>query len=129
MIARQIMTKEIITVTPGMTVKSLANTLIKNQISGAPVTGKDGKIIGIVSEADIVANKGKDVKALMSKKIISVVEDTPVEEIAQLMTTHKIKRVPVMRGGKVVGIVSRADIVGAIARGEHIAIHTPVYDL
>ena len=129
MIARQIMTKEIITVTPSMTVKSLANTLIKNQISGAPVTGKDGKIIGIVSEADIVANKGKDVKALMSKKIISVVEDTPVEEIAQLMTTHKIKRVPVMRGGKVVGIVSRADIVGAVARGEHIAIHTPVYDL
>ena len=123
------MTKEIITVTPSMTVKSLANTLIKNQISGAPVTGKDGKIIGIVSEADIVANKGKDVKAIMSKKIISVVEDTPVEEIAQLMTTHKIKRVPVMRGGKVVGIVSRADIVGAIARGEHIAIHTPVYDL
>jgi len=129
MIARQIMTKEIVTVTPGMTVKSLANTLIKNQISGAPVTGKDGKIIGIVSEADIVANKGKDVKALMSKKIISVVEDTPVEEIAQLMTTHKIKRVPVMRGGKVVGIVSRADIVGAVARGEHISIHTPVYDL
>jgi CBS domain-containing protein len=129
MIAKQIMTKEIITVTPSMTVKSLANTLIKNQISGAPVTGKDGKIIGIVSEADIVANKGKDVKTLMSKKIISVVEDTPVEEIAQLMTTHKIKRVPVMRGGKVVGIVSRADIVGAIARGEHIAIHTPVYDL
>jgi len=129
MIARQIMTKEIITVTPSMTVKSLANTLIKNQISGAPVTGKDGKIIGIVSEADIVANKGKDVKALMSKKIISVVEDTPVEEIAQLMTTHKIKRVPVMRGGTVVGIVSRADIVGAVARGEHISIHTPVYDL
>ena len=60
MIARQIMTKEIITVTPSMTVKSLANTLIKNQISGAPVTGKDGKIIGIVSEADIVANKGKE---------------------------------------------------------------------
>ncbi len=45
------------------------------------------------------------------------------------MTTHKIKRVPVMRGDKVVGIVSRADIVGAIARGEHVAIHTPVYDL
>jgi CBS domain-containing protein len=129
MIAKQIMTKEIITVTPGMTVKSLANTLIKNQISGAPVTGKDGKIVGIVSEADIVANKGKDVKAMMSKKIISVVEDTPVEEIAQLMTTHKIKRVPVMRGGKVVGIISRADIVSAIARGEHVAIHTPVYDL
>jgi CBS domain-containing protein len=127
--AKDIMTREIITVSPSMTIKSLAMTLIKNQISGAPVAGKNGKIIGVVSEADIVAKKGKDVKAIMSKKIISVVEENSVEEIAQLMTTHKIKRVPVMRGDQVIGIVSRADIVGAIARGEHVAIHTPVYDL
>jgi predicted transcriptional regulator len=52
-----------------------------------------------------------------------------VEEIAQLMTARKIKRVPVMHGDAIVGIVSRADIVSAIARGEHIALHTPVYDL
>jgi len=129
MIAKDIMTRDIVTVGTTMTVKKLAMTLIKNQISGAPVAGKNGKIIGVVSEADIVAKKGKNVKAIMSNKIIGVVEDTPVEEIAQLMTTHKIKRVPVMRGGEVVGIVSRADIVSAIARGEHVAIHTPVYDL
>jgi CBS domain-containing protein len=100
-----------------------------NQISGAPVSGKNGKIVGVVSEADIVAKKGKDVRAIMSKKIISVKEETPVEEIAQLMTTHKIKRLPVMREDKVVGIVSRADIVSAIALGKHVALHTPVYDL
>ncbi len=129
MIARDIMTKDIITVAPTMTVKQLASTLIKNQVSGAPVAGKNGKIIGIVSEADIVAKRGKDVKSIMSKSIISIQEDTPVEEIAQLMTTHHVKRVPVMRDDKVVGIVSRADIVSAIARGEHVAIHTPVYDL
>jgi CBS domain-containing protein len=127
--AKDIMTRDIISVTPGMTIKSLAMTLIKNQISGAPVTDKSGKIIGVVSEADIVAKKGKDVKSIMSKKIISVREDTAVEEIAQLMTTHRIKRVPVMRDRSVVGIVSRADIVSAIARGEHVAIHTPIYDL
>ena len=127
--AKDIMTREIITVSPTMTIKSLAMTLIKNQISGAPVAGKNGKIVGVVSEADIVSKKGKDVKAIMSKKIISVGEDTAVEEIARLMTTQKIKRVPVMRGDNVVGIVSRADIVSAIARGEHVAIHTPVYDL
>lgn len=127
--AKDIMTRDIITVSPNMTIKNLATTLIKNQISGAPVAGKNGKIVGVVSEADIVAKKGKDVKAIMSKKIISVGEDTAVEEIAQLMTTHRIKRVPVMRDNAVVGIVSRADIVSAIARGEHIAIHTPVYDL
>jgi CBS domain-containing protein len=127
--AKDIMTRDIITVSPTMTVRKLAMTLVKNQISGAPVTAKNGKIIGVVSEADIVAKKGKDVKAIMSKKIISVAEESSVEEIAELMTTHKIKRVPVMREDRVVGIVSRADIVGAIARGEHVAIHTPVYDL
>jgi CBS domain-containing protein len=52
-----------------------------------------------------------------------------VETIASLMTTHKIKRLPVMQGEKLVGIVSRADIVRAIAMGKHIAFHTPVYDL
>jgi len=129
MIAKDIMTKEIITVSPKMTVKKLALTLIKNQISGAPVAEKNGKIVGVVSEADIVAKKGRDVKAIMSKNVLKVAADTSVEEIAQLMTTHSIKRVPVMLGDKVVGIISRADIVSAIARGEHVAIHTPVYDL
>jgi CBS domain-containing protein len=129
MLAKNIMTRDVITVSPTMTVKNLAMTLIKNQISGAPVAGKNGKIVGIVSEADIVGKKGKDVKAIMSKKVISVNEDTAVEEIAQLMTTHKIKRLPVMRGDEVVGVVSRADIVSAIALGKHVAIHTPVYDL
>ena len=127
--AKDIMTRDIITVPPTMTIRNLATTLIKNQISGAPVAAKNGKILGVVSEADIVAKKGKDVKSIMSKTIISVAEDTAVEEIARLMTAQKIKRAPVMRGEDVVGIVSRADIVSAIARGEHVAIHTPVYDL
>ena len=129
MVAKDIMTKDVITVSPTTTVKSLAKVLIQNQISGAPVADKKGKILGVVSEADLVAKKGKQVKAIMSKKVIGVTEETPVEEIATLMTTHKIKRVPVMRAEKVVGIVSRADIVRAIALGKHIALHTPVYDL
>jgi len=127
--ARDIMTRDIITVSPTMSIKNLAMTLIKNQISGAPVAGKNGKIIGVVSEADIVAKNGKDVKAIMSKKVISVAEETAVEEIARLMTTQNIKRVPVMHGDGLVGIVSCADIVSAIARGEHIAISTPIHDL
>jgi CBS domain-containing protein len=129
MVAKDIMTRDIITVGPTTTIKKLAMTLIKNQISGAPVADKTGKIIGVVSESDIVGKKGKDVKSIMSKKIISAREDTPVEEIARMMTTHHIKRLPVMNGDKVVGIVSRADIVSAIALGKHIALHTPVYDL
>jgi len=129
MIAKEIMTKDVITVTPTTTIRNLAMILIKNQISGAPVAGRNGRIVGVVSEADIVAKKGKDVKAIMSKKVISVKEETSVEKIAQLMTTHKIKRIPVMRGDEVVGIVSRADIVSVIALGKHVALHTPVHDL
>jgi len=129
MFAKDIMTRDVITVNPTMTIKSLAMMLIKNQISGAPVANKVGKIVGVVSESDIVAKKGKDVKSIMSKKVISVDEETPVEEIARMMTTHHIKRLPVMNDGKVVGIVSRADIVSAIALGKHVALHTPVYDL
>jgi CBS domain-containing protein len=127
--AKDIMTRDIITVSPTMSVKNLAMTLIKNQISGAPVAGKNGKIVGVVSEADIVGKKGKDVKSIMSKSVISVSEETSVEEIARLMTAHAIKRLPVMTEGAIVGIVSRADIVSAIAQGEHVAIHTPIYDL
>ena len=129
MIAKDIMTRDVITVNPTMTVKRLAMMLIKNQISGAPVADKVGKIVGVVSESDIVAKKGKDVKSIMSKKVVSVREETPVEEIARMMTTLHIKRLPVMTDGKVVGIVSRADIVSAIALGKHVALHTPVYDL
>ncbi|HXV49780.1 MAG TPA: CBS domain-containing protein [Candidatus Binatia bacterium] len=129
MMAKNIMTRDIITVSAGMKVKDLAMTLIKNQISGAPVVDRNGKIVGVVSEADLVAKKGKDVKSIMSKKVISVTEETPVEEIAQLMSTHRIKRLPVMNGGEVVGIVSRADIVSAIAQGQHVSLHTPIYDL
>lgn len=129
MVAKDIMTKEIITVDPTTPVKTLANILTRNQISGAPVADKRGKILGVVSEADIVAKKGKQVKNIMSKKVIGITEETLVEEIASLMTTHKVKRLPVMRGERLVGIVSRADIVGAIAMGKHIALHTPIYDL
>jgi len=129
MIAKDIMTKDVIAVSPAASVKELAKTLVRQQISGAPVMNKKGQIVGIVSEADIVANKGKQVKDIMSKKVSSIAEDTPVEEIAALMTAHKISRLPVMRGQKLVGIVSRADIVGAIATGKPIAVYGPVYDL
>ncbi len=129
MLANDIMTKKVITVTPTTSVKDLAKTLTKNKISGTPVADKNGKLLGIVSRTDVVAKRGEKVKDIMSKDIISVNEEIPVEEIANLFTTHKINRVPVLRGKKLVGIVSRADIVRAIAMGQHIAMHTPIYDL
>ncbi len=129
MLAKDIMTKKVITVSPTTSVKDLAKELTENKISGMPVTDKNGKILGIVSRTDVVAKRGEQVKAIMTKNVISVDEETPVEEIANLFTTHKINRVPVMKGKKLTGIVSRADIVKAIAMGDHIALHSPIYDL
>src|SRR5712692_6951592 len=129
MVAKDIMTHNVITVGAVTPVKSLAKILAQNRISGAPTVDKKGKILGVISEADIVAKKGKQVKTIMSPKVIGADEETPVEEIAALMIHHNIKRVPVMRAEKLVGIVSRADIVRAIAMGKHIALQTPVYDL
>jgi CBS domain-containing protein len=122
--AKEIMTPTVITINATASVRELAKVLTKNNISGIPVMDNKGKIVGIATQADVVGKKGKQVKSIMSKKIISVTEETPVAEIARLLTARRIKRVPIMRDGKLVGIVSRADIVGAIASGKHIALHT-----
>jgi CBS domain-containing protein len=129
MFAKNIMTRKVITIAPAALVKELAKVLNRNRISGVPVVDKKGKILGVVSEADIIGKRGKQVKSIMTSKVISVSEETPVAEIAALMTSNKIKRVPVLREGKLVGIVSQGDIVSAVARGETIALHTPIYDL
>ena len=129
MAAKDIMTRNIITISSTTPVKNLAQILLQHRVSGAPVVDKKGKVLGFVSESDIVVKKGRQAKDIMSPKVIEVGEETPVEEIASLMIHHSIGRVPVMRAGRLVGIVSRADIVRAIAMGKHIALHTPVYDL
>ena len=129
MVARDVMTRDVVTVGQTLAVRELAKVFVKNRISGAPVVNKSGKIIGVVSETDILTKKGKEVKNIMSRKVIQVDEQTAVEAIASLMIHHNIKRVPVMEEGKLLGIVSRADIIRAIAMGKHIALHTPVYDL
>jgi len=129
MIAKDIMTKDVVTVSAAATVREAARILTQQQLSGAPVVDEEGRLVGIVSETDIVAKKGRQVKDIMSEKVYTVTEETSLEEIAALMMTRRIKRLAVMRGEKLVGIVSRADLVGAIALGEHLAMHGPIYDL
>ena len=126
MIARDIMTRKVYTIFPEASVQEVAQLLSRKSISGAPVIDKDGKIIGIVTEADIIGKVNREdlrVADIMSPEIIVVDEETPVGEIAMLLTERKIKRVPVMQNGKLVGIVCRADIVQAVAQGHLIIRH------
>jgi len=114
------MTRKVATIRPEASAQEAAQLLDEKRISGAPVVDADSKIIGIITEADIISKVNRDglcVADIMSHDVIAISEETPVSEIAALLTERKIKRVPVVRDGKLVGIVSRADIVHAVAQG------------
>jgi CBS domain-containing protein len=116
-LARDLMTSDVLTVPPDLPVQELAQRLVYHRVSGMPVVDAEGRLIGIVSEGDIIAKPGGTVGEIMTREVITVDEDTPASEIAALMARKNIKRVPVMREGRLVGIVSRADIVAWVARG------------
>ena len=120
MIARDIMTRKVCTIHQEASAQEAAQLLDQMRISGLPVVDEDGKIIGIITEADIISKvdrEGLRVADIMSHEVIFVGEETSVSEIAMLLSDRKIKRVPVVNDGKLVGIVSRADIVRAVAQG------------
>jgi CBS domain-containing protein len=120
MIASDIMTRNVCTIQPEASAQQAAQLLDQKRISGAPVVNAQGQLIGMITEADIISKvnrEGLRVADVMTHELIVVTEETPVGEIAQLLTERKIKRVPVVSDGKLVGIVSRADIVHAVAEG------------
>jgi CBS domain-containing protein len=123
------MTRNVITADADTPVQELAQRLLANGVSGVPVVDRSGKILGVVSEADLLAKRGKLARDIMSAKIFTVREDASVEDIAALMNAEKIKRVLVVGEKELAGIVSRADIVRAIALGDYVPLRTPVYDL
>jgi CBS domain-containing protein len=142
--ASAIMVSDVITVKPDDTVEDVAGLLLVNCISAAPVVDDSGKMVGIVSEGDLlrrVENRtgherewwlkllmgrellaaefikeyGRKVADVMTREVITVEPDTPVADIASLLERHRIKRVPIVQDGKIVGIVSRANLIQALA--------------
>jgi predicted transcriptional regulator/rubredoxin len=113
--ASDIMTSQIISIRPEATIGDAAQQLAETRISGMPVVDEQGQMVGMVTEADLISKTGASVADIMTAKVISVREDTPVDQIAQLLTGNRIKRVAVVRDDRLVGIVSRADIVRMMA--------------
>ncbi len=144
--AAQVMTRSVVTVPADATVYAAADILLGSRISAAPVIDADGKMVGIVSEADLmnrpetgtvpartwlqrllasdarlardyVRSHSHHVADVMTRKVVTAEERTPLHDVALLMQQHGVKRLPVMRDGKVVGIVSRANLLqGLLAR-------------
>lgn len=142
------MTTEVITVKPDQNIEEVARLLSNNKISGLPVVDTEGRLVGVITENDLIHRArtlhipfyvtlfdsiiflenpvrfNEDLKKLgasrveeiMTKKVTTVEEDTPVSEIARTMTEKSINRVPVVRDGKLVGIVSRNDIVRSLVK-------------
>ncbi|HQZ89926.1 MAG TPA: CBS domain-containing protein [Thermomicrobiales bacterium] len=113
-IVGEIMTRDIITVTSDTTTESAARTLFTQRISGMPVV-EDGRLVGLVTEYDIIAKEGQTVGDIMTRDVVTVSEDTDAEAVAQILTSQHVRRVPVVLDGRVTGIVSRSDLVRLFA--------------
>jgi CBS-domain-containing membrane protein len=112
----EIMTPNAISVSENAPVREVAQVLDKHRISGVPVCDEHGHMVGLISEYDLIAKpQALTAGEAMTRDVISVMEDTSVDEVRFLLVHRKIKRVPVLRGLKLVGIVSRADLVREIA--------------
>jgi CBS domain-containing protein len=143
-----IMTPDAISVLPEDTVQHAIELMLKNRISGLPVVDKNRNLVGIVSEGDLlrraeigterkrnrwlslllgtgrlakdyVHSHGRKVEEIMTPEPVTVSEYTPLEDVARLMEQHHIKRLPVMRDDKLVGMVTRANLIQAIAARGH----------
>ena len=146
--ARDVMTRDVATVHPEMSLLDVVKTMALREISAMPILDDHGHIVGMISEGDLlrwhegfnerearwldllaegyylapdflreIQEQRRKIKGLMSSKpTITVTETTPARDIASLMHAHRIKRVPVLRDGKLVGIVTRTDLVRALAQ-------------
>ena len=125
--AADVMSKKVITVSPSATVEDTIRMLVDNGISGAPVVDADGELVGIITEFQLleVAYDPEFMAALvedfMTRNVLTVDESDLLSDVASQMIAHRIRRLPVVRNNKVVGIVARRDVIGyMLAKGESI---------
>jgi predicted transcriptional regulator len=123
--AADIMHKPVLATTPRASVRDVAAQIVLNGISGMPVAEKEGKVLGVITEADVLEalNNGERLEKLTAEEIMSddpvtVDTETPVEKVIQLLNEEGIVRIPVTEQGKLVGIISRCDVIKAVLEPE-----------
>ncbi len=109
------MSTPVITVTVDTQTSEVAETLRRHQISAVPVVDGTDAVVGLVSEYDLLAKSGTSAGEVMTTSVVSVTEDTSIEDVRHLLVERRIRRVPVLAGGRLVGIVSRSDVVALMA--------------
>lgn len=143
--AAEIMTRQPVSVTPDATIVEAAKLMLQHRISGLPVADSSGAVVGLLTEGDLlrraetgterhrshwlqlllgpgrlaedyVGTHARKVREVMSTEIVAVAPHDPLETVVSLMEKHRIKRLPVIEDGRLIGIVSRADLVRALVR-------------
>jgi len=116
MFVKELMRKSVVTVREDDDVKTICALLTKHKISGLPVLNKTGKLVGFISERDVIAAVprknfiDKKARELMSKRVKTITEDAPLIQASKIFTVKTFRHLPVVRGGKLVGIVTRKDV-------------------
>ncbi len=143
-LARDVMTSDPVSVEPTASLMQAVRLMLRHRISGLPVVAGNGTLIGVVTEGDLLRRDGagkqrrsprwiefliggqgpgsdysnicrRKVHEVMSPEVFTVSEDTSVEDMVRIMDQHRVKRLPVLRGARLVGVVSRVDLVRAMA--------------
>ena len=109
--AAELMAREVITASPSTPVEDLARLLLQHAIGGVPVVDGDGLLVGMVSGFDVISKAGATTGEVMSRGVVSLTEDAGVDDIVSLMGLHGIRRVPVCHDRRIVGIISRSDLL------------------
>ncbi|HEY8644032.1 MAG TPA: CBS domain-containing protein [Candidatus Dormibacteraeota bacterium] len=108
---KDVMNRQVIFFQEDTGIDEIAQTLTAKKITGAPVLGAHGEVVGIVSELDVFSRRGETAKDIMSPNVISITEDTTIVEAAALFAGERIRRLPVLSKGKMVGLLSRSDVL------------------
>jgi tRNA nucleotidyltransferase (CCA-adding enzyme) len=122
MVAKDIMTTQVMTVLPTTTIKEAITLIVEIEISGLVVLGDNSEVIGIITEKDLLVaydllkETKSPIKDFVNCNVVSINEDTPIEEISRILVQSNIKRVPVLKGKQAVGVVSRRDILRHILK-------------
>ena len=111
-----VMTRAVITIAPEAKVTEAAEMLHQHHITGMPVLDDHYRVVGVVSEMDVVLKHGLTVAEIMSSEPRTIEEELPLNEAAEILMAQRIRRLPVVRHGRLVGLISRTDLVTFFAR-------------
>jgi CBS domain-containing protein len=118
--AQDIMTDSVLSIGPNDTIQEAIETLIRHKISGLPVVDENGQLVGIITEFALLATaydievRQEKILKHMTRELFAVEPDDPIRKVADLCIMHRVRRIPVVKDGRLLGLISRRDVLKGI---------------